>query len=103
MTVGADAPTRPDGRTDPEGSTVARGQRPWRTVVWDDPVNLMSYVTWVFRTHFGYDEATATSLMLRVHHDGRAIVAEGGREAMEAHARAMHDYGLWATVEQVDA
>lgn len=75
------------------------GQTGWRTVVWNDPVNLMSYVTWVFRTHFGFDEQTAVNLMLRVHHDGRAVVAHGPRETMEAHVRAMHDYGLWATLE----
>jgi len=73
--------------------------RPWRTVVWNDPVNLMSYVTYVFRTYFGYPEARAHELMLQVHHDGRAVVAEGAREKMEVHVQAMHSYGLWATLE----
>ncbi|WOF24548.1 ATP-dependent Clp protease adapter ClpS [Microbacterium betulae] len=73
---------------------------PWQTVVWDDPVNLMSYVVRVFRTYFGYDEDRATRLMLSVHHDGHAVVAEGAREQMELHAQAMHDYGLWATVRK---
>ncbi|MFT4235234.1 MAG: ATP-dependent Clp protease adapter ClpS [Microbacterium sp.] len=71
---------------------------PWQTVVWDDPVNLMSYVVRVFRTYFGYDKERATTLMLQVHNDGHAVVAEGAREQMELHAQAMHDYGLWATV-----
>lgn len=72
----------------------------WQTVVWNDPVNLMSYVTRVFREYFGYDAAEAERLMLAVHHDGLAIVAEGAREQMELHAQAMHDYGLWATVRK---
>src|SRR5690554_1694963 len=72
--------------------------RPWRTIVWNDPVNLMSYVTYVFRTYFGYSEDRARELMLQVHHDGHAVVAEGGRETMEVHVTAMHSYGLWATL-----
>ena len=75
-------------------------QRPWQTVVWDDPVNLMSYVAYVFQTHFGFDRARAEELMLRVHRLGSAVVAEGSRETMEMHVEAMHGYGLWATVRQ---
>jgi ATP-dependent Clp protease adaptor protein ClpS len=73
---------------------------PWEVVVWNDPVNLMSYVVRVFRTYFGYSLERATALMLAVHHDGHAIVATGPRETMEVHAQAMHDYGLWATVRK---
>lgn len=73
---------------------------PWQLVVWDDPVNLMSYVARVFRTYFGYSTKHATALMLAVHHEGHAVVATGPRETMEAHAHAMHDFGLWATVRQ---
>ncbi|MFS0852193.1 ATP-dependent Clp protease adapter ClpS [Microbacterium sp. 179-I 3D4 NHS] len=73
---------------------------PWQLVVWNDPVNLMSYVARVFRTYFGYSADKATALMLAVHHDGHAIVATGPRETMEVHARAMHDFGLWATVRK---
>lgn len=73
---------------------------PWQVVVWNDPVNLMSYVVRVFRTYFGYSLDHATALMLAVHHDGHAIVATGLRETMEVHAQAMHDYGLWATVRK---
>ncbi|MEL5990284.1 ATP-dependent Clp protease adapter ClpS [Microbacterium phosphatis] len=76
---------------------------PWQTVVWNDPVNLMSYVVRVFRQYFGYSLDRATQLMLAVHHDGHAIVAEGAREQMELHAQAMHDYGLWATVRKAPA
>ncbi len=78
----------------------ATTQRPWQTVVWDDPVNLMSYVTHVFREYFGLPRARAEQLMLTVHTDGHAVVAEGAREQMELHAQAMHDYGLWATVRE---
>ncbi|WP_214467250.1 ATP-dependent Clp protease adapter ClpS [Microbacterium flavescens] len=74
--------------------------RPWQTVVWDDPVNLMSYVTHVFREYFGYPKPRAHALMLEVHNHGHAVVAEGPREQMELHTRAMHDYGLWATVRK---
>lgn len=73
---------------------------PWEVVVWNDPVNLMSYVVRVFRTYFGYTREHATRLMLAVHHDGHAIVATGPRETMEVHAQAVHDYGLWATVRK---
>lgn len=73
---------------------------PWQTVVWNDPVNLMTYVSHVFREYFGFPRETAERLMLSVHHDGHAVVAEGAREQMELHAQAMHDYGLWATVRE---
>jgi len=76
---------------------------PWQTVVWNDPVNLMSYVAHVFRTYFGFSGARAHQLMLTVHHDGHAVVAEGPRETMEAHVRAMHEYGLWATVRRAES
>lgn len=75
-------------------------ERPWQTVVWDDPVNLMSYVSFVFQEHFGFERARAEELMLRVHNFGSAVVAEGGREAMELHVEALHGYGLWATIRQ---
>ena len=78
----------------------AAPMEPWQVVVWNDPVNLMSYVVRVFRTYFGYSQERATALMLAVHHDGHAVVATGPRETMEVHARAMHDYGLWATVRR---
>jgi ATP-dependent Clp protease adaptor protein ClpS len=74
--------------------------RPWVTIVWNDPVNLMSYVTYVFRTYFGYDTKVAEKLMLEVHHDGRSVVSSGSREEMERDVQAMHEYGLWATLER---
>lgn len=74
----------------------------WRTIVWDDPVNLMPYVTYVFRSYFGYPREEAERLMLLVHHEGRAVVAEGNREAMERHVQAMHGYGLQASISRVE-
>ena len=74
--------------------------RPWNVVVWNDPVNLMSYVAYVFRSHFGYSAARAKALMLEVHERGRAVVFTGGREVAEGHVDAMHGFGLWATLEQ---
>ena len=72
--------------------------QPWVTIVWNDPVNLMSYVSFVFRSYFGFDRAEAERRMLLVHNEGRAVVASGPREAMERHVEAMHEFGLWATV-----
>lgn len=68
--------------------------------MWDDPINLMSYVTYVFMSYFSFSRDRAEELMLQVHHDGKAIVNSGSREAMERDVQAMHEYGLWATMEQ---
>jgi ATP-dependent Clp protease adaptor protein ClpS len=73
---------------------------PWITLVWNDPVNLMSYVTYVFETYFGYPRHKAEKLMLDVHTKGKAVVAHGNREEMERDTEAMHAYGLWATFEK---
>lgn len=89
-----DADERTDARTD------VRPDSPWVAVVWDDPVNLMSYVTYVFQQYFGFPRATAERLMRQVNDEGRAIVATGPREAMEAHVEAMHGYGLQASVDR---
>lgn len=73
---------------------------PWVTIVWNDPVNLMSYVTYVFMTYFKYPREKAERLMLSVHEEGRATVSAGSREEMERDVTAMHNYGLWATVSR---
>ena len=85
----------PDGEVRPAEDLA----KPWRTVVFNDPVNLMSYVSFVFQTYFGYSEEKAHSLMLEVHENGRSVVATGGREAMERDTQAMHEYGLWAACQ----
>lgn len=75
---------------------------PWVTIVWNDPVNLMSYVSFVFRSYFGFSRPESERLMLHVHNDGRAVVATGNREEMERHVEAMHGYGLWASIAKAD-
>ncbi|CAN5662547.1 ATP-dependent Clp protease adapter ClpS [soil metagenome] len=74
--------------------------RPWLVIVWNDPINLMSYVTWVFQKLFGYSRSKATKLMLDVHHKGRAVVASGPREKAELHCSQLHAHGLWATLQK---
>jgi ATP-dependent Clp protease adaptor protein ClpS len=87
----------------PEVDDVTQAARPWVTIVWNDPVNLMSYVTFVFQNYFGYTRKKAEKLMLEVHHDGKSVVAAGSREEMERDVQAMHEYGLWATMEKAEA
>lgn len=92
------------GGTAVEELASEQGQvvRPWVTVVWDDPVNLMSYVTHVFSSYFNYPKDRAERLMMQVHMEGRAIVSSGGRDRMERDVQAMHSYGLWATLDKAD-
>jgi ATP-dependent Clp protease adaptor protein ClpS len=85
-----------------ELATDVDADRPWVTIVWNDPVNLMSYVTYVFMSYFKYDQAKAELLMMDVHECGRAVVSNGTREAMERDVTAMHGYGLWATLQKDD-
>mgnify|MGYP003437921053 CR=1 FL=1 len=96
------------GQVTPAGSTAIAERPledsvldiPWVTIVWNDPVNLMSYVSFVFQTYFGYPESKAKKLMLDVHEKGRAVVSKGGREEMERDTEAMHEFGLWATFQR---
>lgn len=83
-----------------EADEVPEADRPWVTVVWNDPVNLMSYVTWVLQKLFGFSKEKAERLMLDVHHKGKAIVSSGPREKMEYDASRLQAYGLWATVDK---
>jgi ATP-dependent Clp protease adaptor protein ClpS len=76
--------------------------RPWATIVWDDPVNLMSYVTHVFMKLFGYSKQQAHDLMIQVHTEGRAAVSHGTREEMERDVQRLHENGLWATLQRDD-
>jgi ATP-dependent Clp protease adaptor protein ClpS len=84
---------------EPDVEDVVATDKPWVTIVWNDPVNLMSYVTLVLQKHFSYSREKATELMLDVHHKGRAVVSNGTREEMERDVEAMHGYGLWATMQ----
>nr|BFF06964.1 ATP-dependent Clp protease adapter ClpS [Brevibacterium otitidis] len=84
---------------DPQAETLqeTRPDEPWVCIVMNDPVNLMSYVTYVFQSYFGYSRAKAEKLMMEVHEQGRSTVATGSREQMERDTAAMHSFGLWAT------
>ena len=75
------------------------GDVPWQAIVWNDPVNLMSYVVYVFQKLFGYSREKATRLMMQVHKEGRAVVSDGTREKCEADVSRLHAHGLWATME----
>lgn len=82
-----------------EAAEEAGTDTPWQAVVWDDPVNLMSYVTYVFQRLFGYGKDHATRLMLDVHQKGRAVVSSGAREKIEGDVTRLHAAGLWATMQ----
>ena len=84
----------------PRGAEEIEHDRPWIVIVWNDPINLMSYVTLVFQKLFGYDKAKATKLMLQVHNEGKAVVSSGTREKAEYDVARLHAHGLWATMRQ---
>jgi ATP-dependent Clp protease adaptor protein ClpS len=86
----------------PETEEVKEVDRPWLVIVWNDPINLMSYVTFVFQKLFGYSREKATKLMLQVHNEGRAVVSSGSREKAELDCFRLHGYGLWATIAKSD-
>lgn len=94
------ATTAPQKTDRPEAGEANETDRPWQVVVWNDPINLMSYVVYVFRKLFGFSEAKATRLMLAVHHEGRAVVAHGPLEKAELDCYRLHHHGLWATLEK---
>jgi ATP-dependent Clp protease adaptor protein ClpS len=95
VTTTAPVETRRPARDD-----VVEPDRPWIVIVWNDPINLMSYVTYVFQKLFGYSRETATRLMLDVHHKGKAVVSSGTREKSEYDVSRLHAHGLWATLQQ---
>ena len=93
------APT-PVETEQPIGEEVAEPDVPWVVIVWNDPINLMSYVTLVLQKLFGYNLARATKLMLQVHNEGKAVVSSGSREKSEHDVARLHAHGLWATMRQ---
>ena len=95
----APMPTEVD---DPSTDQFVDPDLPWIVIVWNDPINLMSYVTFVFQKLFGYCKEKATKLMLDVHHKGRAVVSSGTRERAELDVFRLHEHGLWATMEHPD-
>ncbi|AEV74372.1 hypothetical protein MycrhN_3861 [Mycolicibacterium rhodesiae NBB3] len=94
------AKARPGTREERDVAPVDATDSPWVTLVWDDPVNLMTYVTYVFQKLFGYSEPHATKLMMQVHNEGKAVVSAGRRESMEIDVSKLHAAGLWATLQQ---
>jgi ATP-dependent Clp protease adaptor protein ClpS len=100
--LGSVADTLEHTDEDTDLRVVVEPDRPWITLVWNDPVNEMTYVAWVFKSYFGFSPAEARKRMLQVHNEGKAVVATGPREEMERHVYAMHGYGLWATLQKDD-
>jgi ATP-dependent Clp protease adaptor protein ClpS len=84
---------------EPDVTEITDLDRPWKVLVWNDPINLMSYVTFVFQKLFGYSREKAHQLMLDVHYKGRAVVSHGSREKAELDVFRLHEHGLWATME----
>ncbi len=97
-----DASTAPAQVDLPTSDTDVVPDRPWIVLVWNDPINLMAYVTFVFQKLFGYSKEKATALMLDVHEKGRAVVSSGSREKAEIDVFRLHEHGLWATMQQDD-
>src|SRR5699024_1618850 len=84
----------------PDADEVVELEDPCVTIVWNDPINLMLYGSYVYLSYFGYPETNAHELRLAVHNDGKAVVSSGSREQIERHVQAMHEYGLWATLQR---
>ncbi|HEX2148615.1 MAG TPA: ATP-dependent Clp protease adapter ClpS [Actinomycetota bacterium] len=93
------SPLSPVKTDDPSNEEDIKPDRPWIVLVWNDPINLMSYVTMVFQKLFGYSLEKATALMLDVHEKGRAVVSSGPREKAEFDVSRLHAHGLWATMQ----
>ena len=91
-----------DEKVDGEIKELFSSDKPWITIVWDDPVNLMSYVTYVLMELFGFTKEKAHELMMQVHTQGKAAVSSGSREEMEHDVARLHEYGLWATLQRGD-
>jgi ATP-dependent Clp protease adaptor protein ClpS len=92
--------TAPIEVDEPDLGDEAEVERPWLVIVWNDPINLMDYVTYVFQKLFGYSRERAEKLMLDVHFKGKAVVSSGSREKAELDVFRLHEHGLWATMQQ---
>ena len=99
----ATASVQPFQVLEPDVDDATKSDKPWIVIVWNDPINLMSYVTLVLQKLFGYSLEKATALMLDVHHKGRAVVSNGTRERAELDVYRLHEHGLWATMQREDA
>ncbi len=76
--------------------------RGWAVIVWNDPVNLMSYVVFVFMKVLGFPKERATRHMLEVHHRGKSCVAVETRERAELYHQQIQAHGLMVTIQPVD-
>jgi ATP-dependent Clp protease adaptor protein ClpS len=92
--------TAPVETVDPEVEVTEDLDSPWIVLVWNDPINLMEYVAFVFQKLFGYSKEKARQLMLDVHLKGKAVVSNGSREKAEVDVFRLHEHGLWATMQQ---
>jgi ATP-dependent Clp protease adaptor protein ClpS len=92
--------TAPAEIKEPTSDELVDFDKPWLVIVWNDPINLMSYVTYVLQKLFGYSKEKAHQLMLEVHYDGKAVVASGSREKSELDVFRLHEHGLWATMQR---
>jgi ATP-dependent Clp protease adaptor protein ClpS len=102
MAPGPHASLAPTEVQQPTGDTDVDTDVPWVVIVWNDPINLMSYVTFVLQKLFGYSLEKATELMLDVHHKGKAVVSNGSKEKAELDVFRLHEHGLWATMQKDD-
>jgi len=91
-----------DSKIDEAIEELFNSETPWITIVWDDPVNLMSYVTYVLMELFSFPREKAHEIMMQIHTQGKAAVSTGSREEMEHDVARLHEYGLWATLQRGD-
>jgi ATP-dependent Clp protease adaptor protein ClpS len=99
---GSETITAPTEVEEPEVGSSVEPDKPWLVIVWNDPVNLMTYVTWVFQRLFGYSHSKAQKLMFDVHYKGKAVVSSGAKEKAELDVSRLHSFGLWATMQRSD-
>ncbi len=95
-----DVKTAPVEIQRPDADEVVEPDVPWIVIVWNDPINLMTYVTWVFQKLFGYPRAKAEKLMMDVHTKGKAVVSNGSHDEAERDVARLHAHGLWATMQK---
>jgi len=74
----------------------------WAVIVWNDPVNLMSYVVFVFMKVLAFTKEKAAQHMLEVHHKGKSCVAIETREKAELYYQQIQAHGLTVTMESVE-
>src|SRR5207247_1751017 len=82
-TMGAMSTLAPQRVERPRHEESVERDRPWIVIVWNDPINLMTYVTYVFQKLFGFPKEKAERLMMQVHVEGKAVVSGGTREKAE--------------------